>query len=168
MKRGQTSRQRNKQTSGLLDWIGPVGRFNENIARISKRCPETIALVVKCVKLLIPKVLKKFFLTSVTAVTVWTAVRKIMQPFHKKNQATSKFFFLHLLKTFFSTLRKSNVTHWQPIWCSQSSALRFSQFFLLRGFMFFLVFKRLHNFLLRDCVIFCVRRLRDFLCGEVA
>ena len=31
-----------------------------NIARIAKRCPENIILVVKCVELLFPKVLRMF------------------------------------------------------------------------------------------------------------
>ena len=33
---------------------------NKNIARIAKRCPENIASVVKCVKLFLPKVLRKY------------------------------------------------------------------------------------------------------------
>ena len=36
----------------------------KNIARIAKRCPENITLVVKCVKLLFPKVLRKFYFLS--------------------------------------------------------------------------------------------------------
>ena len=32
----------------------------KNIARIAKRCPEDIASVVKCVKLFLPKVLRKY------------------------------------------------------------------------------------------------------------
>ena len=36
--------------------------LNKNIGRIAKRCPENITLVVQCVKLLFPKVLRKYFL----------------------------------------------------------------------------------------------------------
>ena len=74
--------------------------INKNIARIPRRCPENITSVVKCVKLLFPKVLRKekekncviflwrgcmIFLTTVTTV--------------KKN-----IFFL-------STFVKGNLTH---------------------------------------------------------
>ena len=71
----------------------------KNIARIAKSCPENITLVVKSVKCLCPKVFKKYimFLTVVTAVTVWSVVRKNAQPFNQKNQGTS--------------FRKSNLTH---------------------------------------------------------
>ena len=34
---------------------------DQNIARIAKRCPENITSVIKCVKLLFPKILWKFF-----------------------------------------------------------------------------------------------------------
>ena len=37
-----------------------IKRHQENIARIAKRCPENIASVVKCVKLFLPKVLRKY------------------------------------------------------------------------------------------------------------
>ena len=47
---------------------------------------------------------KSIFFKVVTAVTVWRLVRKITQPLHKKNHATSKFFFL--IKNF-----QSNLTH---------------------------------------------------------
>ena len=41
-----------------------------------------------------------FFFTVATAVTVGTVVRKIMQPLHKKNQATSIFFFISFSQYF--------------------------------------------------------------------
>ena len=34
--------------------------LNQNIARIAKRCPENITSVVKCVKLFLPNVLRKY------------------------------------------------------------------------------------------------------------
>ena len=37
-----------------------VAKFHKNITRIAKSCPENITSVVKCVKLLFPKVLRKF------------------------------------------------------------------------------------------------------------
>ena len=40
---------------------GDLGKpYKKNIARIAKRCPENIASVVKCVKLFLPKVLRKY------------------------------------------------------------------------------------------------------------
>ena len=82
----------------------------KNIARIAKRCPENITLVVKCVKLHFPKVLRKLtylflFFTVVTAVTVVTVVRTIMQPLHTKSHNLSFFFY------FFIFFGKSNLTH---------------------------------------------------------
>ena len=48
----------------------------------------------------------------------------------------------------FSTFGKSILTHLTTMWCSQGSDSR--------------------KILLRDCVIYCMKRLHDFLCGEVA
>ena len=65
--------------------------LTQNIARIAKRCPENISSIVKCVKLLFPKVLKKYLFTVAIAVTV---VRQIMQPLHKKITQPYSFLFL--------------------------------------------------------------------------
>ena len=74
----------------------------QNIARIAKRCPENITSVVRCIKLLFPKVLRKFFFfTVVTAVTVVRVLKTIMKPFHK-NLASS-----HFLNTFSVLLKRA-------------------------------------------------------------
>ena len=71
--------------------------------RIAKRCHLTS--IVKCVKLLFQKVLKKFVFTVVIAVAVWTLVRQITQPLHKKKSCN-----LNFHKHLFSTFRKINLT----------------------------------------------------------
>ena len=97
---------------------------NLNIARIAKRCPENISLVVKCLKLLFLKVLRKYtffsFFIVVTAVTVGTVVRKIMQPHHKKKSG-NLYFFLYF---FFSVLLERAIWHiWQPMWWPKAAGI---------------------------------------------
>ena len=48
----------NLHSAGTL--IKITSTQTKNIARIAKRCPEDIASVVKCVKLFLPKVLRKY------------------------------------------------------------------------------------------------------------
>ena len=87
-----------------------------------------------------------FFFIIVTAVIVVTVVRTIMQPLHKKYRNLS------LKKNFLSTFRKSNLTHLTTN--GMFSGQRFAIF--------------AKQIWLRGCVILCVERLRDFVCGEVA
>ena len=57
----------------------------KNIARIAKCCPENITLITKCVKLIFPKVLRKFlFYSSYSSDRMDNIEKKIMQPLHKK------------------------------------------------------------------------------------
>ena len=85
---------------------------SKNIGRTAKRCPENVRSVVKCVKLLFPKVLRKFQKhTVVTAATVVIIVRKVVQ---------SQFFLLLFFVFFFLALLERGI-------CSQGSVLRFSR-----------------------------------------
>ena len=103
--------------------VGLYLAWSKNIARIAKRCPENITSVVKCVKLLLPKVLSKYLKkkknTVVTAVTEVTIVRKITQPLKE-----SIFYFL-------STFEKCNLTHLTTDVMFSVSILQFLQCFLL-------------------------------------
>ena len=121
------------------------GIINQNIARIAKRWPENITLVVKFVKLLFPKVLKVNKNTLVTAVTVVTVITKIMQPLRKKSCNLSKNLFLN----FVSSFGKRNFTH-----------LTTNVMFSGKRFAILAIFFK-HEW-------FCVRRgIMVFVCGEV-
>ena len=85
--------------------------------------------------------------------SVLTVGRTIMLPFHTKISQLLIFFY------FLSTFRKSNLTHWQPMWCSHGSVLRFWQCFLLRGCVIFGW---------RDCVIFSLTHKGAWFFLEVA
>ena len=78
-----------------------------------------------------------------------TCPQKITQPLN---------FILILIKNFLSTFRKSNLTHLKTDVMFQSSVLRFSLCFLLRGSVIFVV-ERWHDFFSRGFII--------FVCGEV-
>ena len=108
------------------------------------------------------------FLTVVTAVTGWTVVRKITQSLNKKNHATSQqIFFCCFCFTFSVIFEKAIWQIWQPMWCSQGSALRFSQGFCGKVTWKFLV-DRLRDFFKKEVVWFSLwRGCVIFVCGEV-
>ena len=118
--------QKHRQSCKMLPWEHHIGCQMSQIA--------------------LSKSTENVFLTVVTAVTGWTVVRKITQSLNKKNHATSQqIFFCCFCFTFSVIFEKAIWQIWQPMWCSQGSALRFSQ-----GFCGKVTWK------------FLVDRLRDF------
>ena len=83
----------------------------------AKRCPENIPLVVNvsnCAFQITKKILV-YSSDSMAVVTVWTLVRKITQPVHKKWCNLYFFLFSFLIKTF-SVLLEIAIWHiWQPM-----------------------------------------------------